>query len=242
LLNLKEKVPFDFLIDNEFLRASLKQWRKQQLGERSVVVIEYVKALVAPQEHHDSKHLDWVKCIANMGDITVTGSFDSSLRVFDGTYKQVYVVEEALGGREIWDVKWGQNNTLICGGKNCQAKIFEWNNGRLNGLESFSIPVSVTGVALSAEDKCVLSGQNGGLYFFDVEGKNTEIEQEEKSSKRHRAEVPINSEAALSLSAHREAVTALEWKEQGRVMTASIDKSIKIFDIDSGKSSFCFLC
>ena len=91
-------VPFDFLIDNQFLRSSLKQWRKTQAVERSVVTIQYVKALVTPSEHRDSLHKDWIKAIATSSApssrhlYTVTASFDGSLRLFDAANKCGFVL------------------------------------------------------------------------------------------------------------------------------------------------------
>lgn len=117
LLDMERNIPFDFLIDGEFLRHSLNYWRKNEPTERSVVVIEYVKALVQPTEHTDSIHLDWVKAVDFHNDYAVSASFDSSLRLFSANdnYQTLYTLNNVHSNREIWSVKFLKDNVVISG-------------------------------------------------------------------------------------------------------------------------------
>ena len=242
LLNLEEKIPFDFLIDGEFLRSSLKLWRTQQASERSVVTIEYVKALVAPQEHHDSLHLDWIKCIASHGSRSVTGSFDGSLRVFDADkqYEEVFVMQNGPGGREIWDVTWLNDSTLICGGKACVGQVYKWDGRALSAGQQFPVSSSVSAVGASNEPPRIVLGTNGGnLHFFDVDLDYEPAEGVEGAAKKQRTN-EADVAPALSLAAHKQAVTSCLWRETGRLVTGSMDRSTKLWDIDSGASVFAF--
>ncbi len=242
-------MPFDFLVEGQFLRTSLKQWRKQQPAERSVVTIEYVKALVTPTEHKDSPHLDWVKSVAvNGGKLVVTGCFDSSLRLFDGAknYKELSVATNALSGREIWDARWLSSTTVLCGGKSCSARVFEWSGKRLAATgTTIALQASVAQVcgAPDSATKCSVATASGGLHFYELNASGAEQQDEggEQPNKRRKPHETV-SVAALSLQAHREAVTAVQWRESGRLMTASLDHVAKIWDIDSNVAVSQFVC
>ena len=252
MLSLDNKVPFDFLVDGEFLRTSLKQWRKQQASERSVVTIEYVKALVAPQEHHDSLHLDWVKCIASRNGLSVSGSFDSSLRVFESSkqYKESFVLQSTLlNNQAIWDVAWINDSNLVCGGKSCSAQVLEWTGKELLVRQVFSIGSSVASLdARNDPERIVCGSTAGGLYFFDIDlqfAKSDdfgEMEGEEQSRNKKQRLLEDVSAPALSLAGHRQSVVACCWNESDKLMTASLDRSAKLWDIGSGeKFSFSSL-
>ena len=105
------------MIDGEFLRHSLRYWRKNQPMERSVVTVEYVKALVQPTDHHDSVHLDWIKDIDSRNGLVVTASFDSSLRLFDANdeYRTLFTLNNVHSNREIWSVKFMSDNVVVSG-------------------------------------------------------------------------------------------------------------------------------
>ncbi len=240
LLGLEPKVPFDFLIDGQFLRTSLKQWRRSQGTERSVVAIEYVKALVAPTEHKDTPHPDWIKSVASAGQWVVTGSFDSSLRVLDAEkdFAEVACAPKALGAREVWDARWLSESWVLCGGKSCSARLFEWSGKRLVPAgPTMALAASVTQVcgAPDGPGRCAVTTASGGMHFYELElGEVAGAgEQPSKRRKEEAAAAATPVEAALSLQSHREAVTALQWRERERAMTASLDHAAKIWDIDS---------
>jgi ribosome biogenesis protein YTM1 len=238
LLGLEPKVPFDFLIDGQFLRTSLKQWRRSQGTERSVVAIEYVKALVAPTEHKDTPHPDWIKSVAAAGQWVLTGSFDSSLRVLDAErdFREVACAPKALEKREVWDSRWLGGPWVLCGGKSCSARLFEWTGKQLIASgPTMVLDASVTQVcgAPDGPGRCAVTTASGGMHFYELELIESGAATEQPSKRRKEEPVAVPLAAALSLQGHRESISALQWRENGRAMTASLDHSAKIWDIDS---------
>jgi hypothetical protein len=123
LLRLEHTVPFDFLINGEFLRSSLHAWRQHQGTEQTVTVVEYVKALVAPTDHKDAIHKDWIKGLSSANGHVMTASMDGSLTYFASSdlVTPVTVIPKTHGLREPWAVSIlaTDNNTLrvLSGGK-----------------------------------------------------------------------------------------------------------------------------
>uniref|UniRef100_K3W5E8 NLE domain-containing protein n=1 Tax=Globisporangium ultimum (strain ATCC 200006 / CBS 805.95 / DAOM BR144) TaxID=431595 RepID=K3W5E8_GLOUD len=84
LLNTATPKPFDFLIDDLFLRSSLEKYMQQHgVSEESLLTLEYVEALPQPEKKNETNHPDWVSAVAVAKDVTVTGCYDGHVRVYD---------------------------------------------------------------------------------------------------------------------------------------------------------------
>jgi ribosome biogenesis protein YTM1 len=86
LLGLEKPVPFDFLINNVFLRTTLKKFiQKNNLEAENTINIEYVLALGEPDTSDSLQHDDWVSALDNHQhihnhELIMTGSYDTLIR------------------------------------------------------------------------------------------------------------------------------------------------------------------
>lgn len=63
--NTNKPVPFDFLIEHQFLRTSLDRFlRRRHISRERVLEVEYIEAQPAPQSVESIPHSDWISSIA----------------------------------------------------------------------------------------------------------------------------------------------------------------------------------
>lgn len=251
MLNLEHRIPFDFLVDGQFLRTTLAAWRRKQPQERSVVVLEYVKALVEPREHVDSLHPDWIKCIDAKDGLVVSGGFDGTLRFLDPTseLKQVMAISGCHGAREVWSVAFLRHSPIvITGGKDCFARAWRYDVASQKSacVKTMQTPAAVTHLSVASDNdgKCVLASSNGFLYFHEIDVNAQPVDDGSSSGKkRSRQESEATTSApAMTIPGHRDSVTQAWWRNPQRVMTSSLDKTCKVWDVDSGIAVSTFNC
>ncbi|KAJ1541612.1 WD repeat-containing protein 12, partial [Nowakowskiella sp. JEL0078] len=89
-------IPFDFLIDNNFLRTSLKEYLDtNNLSTENIIEIEYVKSAIPPKTDSKFPHDDWVSSvhISRSKDLICTSSFDGFVRVWSTENKCLATLE-----------------------------------------------------------------------------------------------------------------------------------------------------
>jgi ribosome biogenesis protein len=89
----KRRRPFDFLLDGEFIRTSLKlHMATRKLNAESVHQIEYVEAMPAPAPLSDFEHEDWVSSVhAAASGVFLTASYDRHVRIWSSSDKQCLI-------------------------------------------------------------------------------------------------------------------------------------------------------
>ncbi|KAG2450685.1 hypothetical protein HYH02_004524 [Chlamydomonas schloesseri] len=111
LLALDPPRPFDFLIDGELVRKSLEQHLlAHNLSAESTLEVEYVPAVVPPQQKNSTPHDDWVSSVDGSrcapasssggapSGVVVSGSYDGLLRLWNGDLEAVASVSAHAGG------------------------------------------------------------------------------------------------------------------------------------------------
>ncbi|RHY12131.1 hypothetical protein DYB25_000246 [Aphanomyces astaci] len=98
LLNTATPKPFDFLVENTFLRTTLEKYVvTNHLTDEAVLTLEYVEAHLEPEESQSQNHPDWIthdtviKSISIYEHVIVTGSKDLTAKVWswDATTKSL---------------------------------------------------------------------------------------------------------------------------------------------------------
>lgn len=103
MLDTAQTIPFDFLVNGQFLRTSLEDYLKENgLSFESTVTLEYVRSLLPPSYQASFEHEDWVSAVDALsqnsragvwsGDKLVPGqdrilsaSFDGLLRIWNSS-------------------------------------------------------------------------------------------------------------------------------------------------------------
>ncbi|RHY35513.1 hypothetical protein DYB32_000045, partial [Aphanomyces invadans] len=69
LLNTTAPKPFDFLIDNTFLRTTLEKYVvTNHLTDEAVLILEYVEAHLEPEESQSQNHPDWISAVSSFNE------------------------------------------------------------------------------------------------------------------------------------------------------------------------------
>ncbi|PRP77255.1 hypothetical protein PROFUN_13638 [Planoprotostelium fungivorum] len=86
LLNSDSPRPFEFIVNDEFLRDTLEAFLKEkELSTEDLITIEYVEALKPPEHTATYEHPDWISSIAALATKRqlLSGSYDKVIRVWD---------------------------------------------------------------------------------------------------------------------------------------------------------------
>eukprot|EP00850_Spirogloea_muscicola_P023179 SM000334S12548 [mRNA] locus=s334:56275:59967:- [translate_table: standard] len=85
LLGLDPPRPFDFLVEGELLRTSLEKLLvARKLSAEATLTIEYVPAVIPPEQQNTLVHPDWVSAVSGkLPSYIVSGSYDCLGRLWD---------------------------------------------------------------------------------------------------------------------------------------------------------------
>ncbi|KAJ1677448.1 ribosome biogenesis protein ytm1, partial [Spiromyces aspiralis] len=82
LLGLDKPVPFDFLIDNQFLRKSLLEYLQENgVSLETVVTIEYIESMLPPKQLASADQGDWISSISTLDEHFLVASYDGTVCV-----------------------------------------------------------------------------------------------------------------------------------------------------------------
>nr|AIF73520.1 WD40 protein [Volvox ferrisii] len=138
LLALDPPRPFDFLVDSELLRRSLEQHiMAHNLSAESTLEVEYVPAVVPPQQKSASPHDDWVSSVdasrcspspspSGPTGVILSGSYDGLLRVWNGDLHCTSATPAHEGGVNcVRYLPPSQGNLLLTCGKDLTVKLWK---------------------------------------------------------------------------------------------------------------------
>ncbi|CAG8493140.1 8581_t:CDS:2 [Paraglomus brasilianum] len=98
LLGTEKPIPFDFMINGEFLRSSLDEYLKiAGLSTETTLTLEYVESILPPRELSAFQHDDWISSVKIEQSMIVTGSYDNKIRIWNtsGECKQTFSGHDA---------------------------------------------------------------------------------------------------------------------------------------------------
>ncbi|KHJ30233.1 putative microtubule associated protein [Erysiphe necator] len=112
MLNTESPIPFDFLIDGNFLRTSLEEYILENgLSPEITLNLQYVRSLIPPSFEASFEHDDWVSCVDVLSSSSKAGSWGSYKRAVD----QDLILSASYDGLlRIWS-KSGQNISTSAG-------------------------------------------------------------------------------------------------------------------------------
>ncbi|KXJ92864.1 WD40-repeat-containing domain protein [Microdochium bolleyi] len=103
MLDTAQTIPFDFLVNGQFLRTSLEDYLKENgLSFESTITLEYVRSLMPPSYQASFEHEDWVSSVDVLSeksragiwsgnklvpgqDRVLSASYDGLLRIWNGS-------------------------------------------------------------------------------------------------------------------------------------------------------------
>ncbi|EQC42111.1 hypothetical protein SDRG_00952 [Saprolegnia diclina VS20] len=233
LLNTAEPKPFDFLIDDNFLRTSLEKYVVQHnLNDEAVLELEYVEAHLEPEAKSSQNHPDWISAVATSGAFVATGCYDGVLRVF--TLAGAPVAQAKAHDSVIKTVAM-HGDLIVTGSKDQTLKTWKLSG---NTLTAISVGVghlnSVDTVAIDAEAEFVLSGSwDNTVRVWSATADETDTSTKKQKTAKGTKTSLVTAEATLVLPGHTASVVAVAFHptESHAAYSAAMDRSIKLWDL-----------
>ena len=87
--------PFDFLINDEFLRVSLADYVSEHgVYSEEILPIEFVEAMAPPEPPTEYIHDDWISSLAcNSAGLFLSGSYDNTARIWSSAGEQLALMQ-----------------------------------------------------------------------------------------------------------------------------------------------------
>ncbi|KAA1128615.1 ribosome bioproteinsis protein ytm1 [Puccinia graminis f. sp. tritici] len=135
VLQLAQPVPFDFVVNDQLLRTSVKNFIDSHgLSTESVLEIEYLESVLPPKFIQSLEHDDWISdlSISKQGTF-LTASYDSNLRLFSASDSTKPVLTISGHEQPVLSVSWishaGEDSSgtsrIASGGLDRVVKIWE---------------------------------------------------------------------------------------------------------------------
>lgn len=242
---------FDFLIEGEFLRSTLKEYlERKQISSETVLEIEFILRNQSPELEHGLQHDDWVSALDCCHGRILTGSYDNTVSIWNTKGKCLLTLEGHH--MPVKSVRWIGNDggTLSLLSASHDQTILIWQlEEATNDCRCVHIckghAASVDAVAVQPGNKNFASGSwDKMIKIWDASvdvNASDEINPDEISSKRHRSDQKTDKPAATTrtplatLSGHKEPVSSVQWGGTGNeLFSAGWDHAVRVWDVETG--------
>ncbi|KAJ9645217.1 ribosome biogenesis protein ytm1 [Coniosporium tulheliwenetii] len=185
ILSTPRPVPFEFLINGQFLRTSIDDFlTKNGISAETTLTVEYVRALIPPTYVASFEHDDWVSSVDVLSassaaagwanaDIPagqekiLSASFDGYLHMWDTSGQLVATSSPTSHGQHpIQSAKFLSPTKLVSAGDDCCVRI--WNYSSPTSTDNPSAPASIT-------PSLELYGHHGAINTISVHAPTSRI-------------------------------------------------------------------
>jgi ribosome biogenesis protein YTM1 len=255
LLALEKPVPFDFLVDGQFLRTSIAQYLK--LSNRSseqVLSLEYVLALSEPEVSQVDVVPDWIADIVPLQNIPSTWfaavSYDGTVRLYEDDHSRLVVKMSDAPLTCAASLPSGDNKgcRLVLGCKDgttrcCVASHFHPAAGSAAAVgpsaSLFSGSPGKAAQAVALNDDGTLLASAGWDLDINVWNAENDLfmasDEQKKEGKRRAPSDGTRAAPKFTLKGHSQVVTRLRFGARERfpfsLLSASWDCSVRVWDI-----------
>ncbi|KAK4804767.1 hypothetical protein SAY86_004584 [Trapa natans] len=249
-----EAGPFDFLIDGELVRMSLEQFLLGKgISVEKILVIEYIRAVVARKEEEPSPHDDWVSAVdGSFPGFILTGSYDGFGRIWKAPGLCTYILDghsDAITSVSVINQKGEENIAVATASKDRTLRLWKV-DGECHGnhprkIRAFKIlqghNASVQSVAVEASGNMICSGSwDSSIKLWRTSVVNKDGEQ--VSVKKRKVNITdeenqTEEEAMSTLLGHTQSVSSVVWPQYETIYSSSWDQSVRRWDVETGKDS-----
>ncbi|KAL7303911.1 hypothetical protein TKK_0004029 [Trichogramma kaykai] len=234
-------IEFDFLVNSEFLRTTLKEHiAEKEISCENVIDIEYIEKHPPPEPQDCLLHDDWVSAVAMQDKWILSGCYDNTLHIWTAKgahHLNIPVYHTAAIKSVAWISMDNESATFVSASQDQTAVIWKWDissnsvdivavcKGHERGLERVGVNASNNLMATGAWDT-MLKIWSSSLHDDQENG--------EPPSKRSKSDPSKTRMPIRTIKAHREAVSGVVWSDKAELITGSWDHSIKIWDAELG--------
>jgi ribosome biogenesis protein YTM1 len=206
------QVPFDFKINGNFLRQPLNSaLRQYHISTESIITIEFFPAFCPPSPVDDQTTDAWISSVHFLGQSLLFSLYDGTVHIRDEAGDRCY---RRAGDRvPIKCVAPIGVGRLIAGDLEGMVTLFDI--GDAEAQSQFSLhsgPIHSVATFGGLEHLFVTGGADSSIQLWSTAGE------------------------ANSLSGfygHTDAVQGLEWEEEGTIVSCSLDRTIRTWDVNS---------
>ncbi|KAI9205525.1 WD40-repeat-containing domain protein [Polychytrium aggregatum] len=259
LLALDRPVPFDFLIDGQFLRTSIQTYLDDNgRSSEQVVDIEYVESALPPQQSAALKHDDWISIVRGhrQHPLILSGSYDNTARIWDRSGNCV----GSLAGHDaaVKALSWlasEDGDILQCFTGSQDERVIAWNISTLDfsseslyecvghkgSIEGIAVNTAATHMATASYDSTIK------IWTVDADDIEEDDTQREDAPKRRKTNVPKMAVklASETLEGHQGAVSSVVFhQETGSqiLYSGGWDHSVRLWDVSVGSNISTMNC
>jgi WD40 repeat protein len=265
LLESEKPIPFEFLINGQFLRTSIDEFLTAEgISAETTLTVEYVRALVPPVHVASFEHDDWVSSVDVSGENAriLSGSFDGLVRVWNTTNTTLCAVSPGAGANghtaPVKSVRWLSGSKLVSAGDDRTVRIWNYSENSTDesassitpSLELYGHEQSVGSIAVHAPTSHVLSASSDnkvGLWSTSkttAPSAPTTLLPTASSAANKRRKIAksdlkqVSQRGPLSmLEGHSDVVSAAIFKNDDPTVgySASWDHSVRTWDLTTSR-------
>lgn len=209
VFELSQPVPFDFKIGPHFLRQTLGAAIKlHQLSTEDVIAVAFFPAFRPPVLDGDKNVDAWVSCLRLMpGNNLLYSLYDGSIRLNDDIYSPIDEISPAKCVAPIAE------NQAVSGDLNGNVTLFDLTNQ--NQPLKFSLsdePIHAIATFPTLHNLFIIGTADGTISMWPTSG---------------------DREGTLLSVTHGDSVQTLQWIDENNLLSASLDKTLRVWDVDS---------
>lgn len=253
-------IPFDVLINGQFLRTTIDEYLTNNgVSAETTLDVEYTRALVPPLNVSSFEHDDWVSAVDVLSGGSVqsgqerilSASYDGLVRVWDLSGDVLATSQAPNNGGRITSLKtarWISDKKIVAAGLDNTVRVYKYDEDTRTistGLELFSHRWGVEDLAVHAQSNRILSASSDTtISLFSANGKEnpvapanllpTSTAAANKRQKLSKPERTVPARGALSkLSGHTSPVSSVIFKPDDATVaySASHDHTLKTWDL-----------
>jgi centromere/kinetochore protein ZW10 len=184
LLHSETAIPFEFLVNGQFLRTSLEDFLTQNgISAETTLDVEYTRALVPPLQVSSFEHDDWVSAVDLLTQSSPAGSwstdsvqsgqerilsasYDGLLRVWDMSGDVIATSAPPTNGGRITSLKtakWLSSKKIVAAGLDNTVRLYKYDEDTRTitpSLELYSHRWGVEDVSVHGPSNRILSASN----------------------------------------------------------------------------------
>eukprot|EP00913_Durusdinium_trenchii_P002124 g1962.t1 len=242
LLGRDQPIPFDFLVEGEFLRSSIGRYLEaHKLSSEKVLRLEFVLALREPEQSAVDEAPEWISSVAALEAFPSTWFaatlYDGTVRLYEGAQMKLTtrLSDHGLTGAAALPTSRGSHLVAACQDGTLKACGFQCGSGPSSGAVSSQAGAKKALQACAIHEDGTLLAAGGWSMEVCVWNVEPETFADETAGKR---KAPHQAEAKFTLAGHSQVVTALSFgkKEQFpfSLLSGSWDCSIRVWDLVAG--------
>jgi len=256
LLSLEKPVPFDFLVNGEFLRTNIALYiESHKLSSEKVLSLEYVLALSEPEQSQVDEVPDWIAGVVPL-QVLPSSSFaavccDGTARLYVGSQSRLAarMTDKVLTSVAALPISGGKGSRIVVGGKDGAVRCCTLAHGDSTGdvaaaaaagpVATLRAPTSQTGVQTVAikEDGTLIAsgGWDQDILIWNVDGTFFTPPEIAGAGAKRAADGGLSSLPKFTLQGHSQVVTCLQFGAPSRfpfsLLSCSWDSSVRVWDI-----------